>query len=278
MKNKEITMKTGALSITSQTGELKSGESLTNGLLPQLWRSSCRVPEAFYDIQVVVTNLQMAAKAKQLQIIGVTSALPSEGTSTITASMAMLIAAHSNRRKPGTLLIDAQLRHPSLHKIFGLANDTGLFDLLHNGVAAQAFFRKAVGPTRTRAGKLHNGVAAPAVYKNTPASALKIITIGQGWQMPLAQIDTEKFRHFLGKVKSKFQFVLIDLPPILSHADGIVLSKLCDGVVLVVQASQTRREAVAEAKRLLQRAKVNIIGGILNRRQFFIPSWLYRTL
>lgn len=273
MKNQEVSMNNGTLPIHS-----KPGEGPANDLLPQLWHSSHHIPEGFYDIQSVVTNLRMTTKAKRLQIIGVTSAVPGEGTSTITASMSMLIAAHSNRRKPGTLLIDAQLRHPSLHKIFGLANDSGLFELLHNGVAAQAFFRKAVGSTRSRAGKLQNGVTAPAIFKNTSASTLKIITIGQGWQMPLAQIDPEKFRRFLTRAKSKFEFVLIDIPPILSHADGIVLSKLCDGVVLVVHASQTRREAVTEAKRLLQRAQVNIVGGILNRRQFFIPSWLYRTL
>jgi Mrp family chromosome partitioning ATPase len=274
MKKQKVVVNTGALPIKLNAGEPKAGESL----LPQLWRSSYHVPESFFDLQNVVANLRMSAKAKRLKIIGMTSALPSEGTSTVAVSIAMLLAGQSTRRKPGTLLVDAQLRHPSLHKIFGLANEIGLLELLQKGASSPALFKTAVKSLRSRAAQLPHGVSTPAALANAPAMALQVLTIGQGWQTPLAQINADKFRLFLRAAKPKFEFVLIDLPAVLSHADGVVLSKLCDGVVLVVQASQTRREAIAEAQRLLNNAKVNLLGAVLNRRKSFIPPWLYQTL
>lgn len=249
MKNQEIVVNNGS---TAVADELVSVDILAHSFLPQLQRPAYEVPEAFYDVQRVVAGLQLATAEKQLHIIGITSAAPREGTSTIAASMATLMAANSTRREQAALLVDAQLRHPSLHKIFGVANDAGLFELLHGGASAETVFR------------------------NTPASSLQIITVGQGWQTPLAQINAERFRHFLSEAKSRFEFVLVDLPPVLYHADSVILSRLCDGVVLVVQASQTRREVAAEAKHLLQKAGANIVGAVLNRRKFFISPRLQR--
>ncbi len=274
MKKQKVVVNTGALPIKLNAGEPKADENL----LPQLWRSSHHVPEGLFDFQSVVTNLRMSAKARRLKIIGVTSALPGEGTSTLTVSMAMLMANQTTRRKAGALLVDAQLRHPSLHKMFGLANEIGLLDLLQRGASSPVLFKTAVQSLRSRTAKLPHNVSNPAVLVNAPAMALQVLTIGQGWQTPLAQINADKFRLFLRAVKPKFEFVLIDLPAILSHADGVVLSKLCDGVVLVVQASQTRRQAIAEAQRLLNNARVNILGAVLNRWKSYLPPWLHQTL
>ena len=73
-------------------------------------------------------------------------------------------------------------------------------------------------------------------------------------------------------------FIFIDIPPLLEYAEGITLSKLCDGVVLNVKSGSTRWESVQEAKGLLEKANVNILGTILNRRKSYVPDWVSKYL
>ncbi len=70
-----------------------------------------------------------------------------------------------------------------------------------------------------------------------------------------------KLKYYLDVLKTKLEFVLLDIPPLLQYAEGITLSKLCDGLILVIEAGETRWEVVQQAKRLLERANVNLIGG-----------------
>ncbi len=121
--------------------------------------------------------------------------------------------------------------------------------------------------------KSHEGV-----IKNTSNSDLKLLAAGEIGGEVLADVDPGKFKSFLDLVKTKFEFIFLDIPPLLHYAEGITLSKLCDGVILVVRAGQTRLEVVEEAKRALENAHVNVLGTILNRREFYIPERLYRLL
>jgi Mrp family chromosome partitioning ATPase len=125
---------------------------------------------------------------------------------------------------------------------------------------------------------LTDEILPPAAIKNISASDLKLITAGQKRWNPLAPIDFEKFKSLLSYVKPYFEFVILDIPPVLRFAEGIALSKQCDGLILVVRANQTRWEIVAEAKRLLEKSGVNILGAVLNRRKFYIPEKIYRRL
>ena len=79
-------------------------------------------------------------------------------------------------------------------------------------------------------------------------------------------------------LKNQFEFVFLDLPPYLHSTHSKLLTRLCDGVVLVVQAGRTRWQTVAETRRLLEKANIPILGGVLNRREFSIPELFYRML
>jgi capsular exopolysaccharide synthesis family protein len=227
------------------------------------------------DIQRIVENVRLMAKGRRLQVIGITSAVPNEGTSTLATAMALMMTADCNGysasfaignfgqnsardalqlRQQGTLLIDTQWRHPSVHDFLDMPMECGLGELLTDEVLPGA------------------------AIKNLSVSGLRLITAGQKCWNPSASIEFEKFKALISYVKSCFEFVVLDLPPVLQFAEAIPLSQQCDGLVLVVRANHTRWEIVAEAKRLLQKSGVNILGAVLNRRKFHIPERIYRKL
>jgi Mrp family chromosome partitioning ATPase len=82
----------------------------------------------------------------------------------------------------------------------------------------------------------------------------------------------------LAELRSTFDYVLIDAPPLNSYADAMVFGRLADGVVLVLEANATRREAALQVAESLRSAKISVLGAVLNKRTFPIPSALYKRL
>jgi len=79
-------------------------------------------------------------------------------------------------------------------------------------------------------------------------------------------------------MRKDFTVILIDAPPINTHADAALLGSMADGVVMILQANQTRREAAERAKEILDAGGVRVLGAVLNKRTFPIPEFLYRRL
>lgn len=237
--------------------------------------SQLQLPKEYLvDIQKLAENIRIIAMQKSLQVIGFSSALPNEGVSTTLSHLALVMARRRSQNletwtnseqtavvrrsdytmRQGILLIDTQFRDPVLHKIFNVDMQNGLYEMLSDEPDAEA------------------------LIKNTSSVDLKLITVGQKVVSPLIHFDLEKLALLLETIKSKVEFVFLDIPSLLHSADGIAISRLCDGLVLIVRAHETRWEIVEEAKRQLQAAEVNVLGCVLNRRQFFIPEWFYRKL
>jgi Mrp family chromosome partitioning ATPase len=220
------------------------------------------------DLQKIVENMRTAAVSRSMQVIGLTSAVAGEGTSTLTSLLSLLMAArekmafeqtqqaqnNGKARKLGLLLIDTQVHHPSLHTKFSVDQRSGLIEYLETEIP----FNR--------------------IYKRIENSSLVLITTGTMKNFHLTQDHLEKLNALLQVLKEKVNFIFLDLPALLPYAEGMSLGKLCDGVVLVVQAHTTRWEVIQEARRLLERSNVNILGGVLNRREFFIPGWVYRSI
>lgn len=237
-----------------------------------------RLPEAYVDdLRKVAENLRLLPLGKPaLRVIGFTSALPQEGVSTTLYRLALVMARKAGGnyaaaeqpnweetgivtrnvydRPQGILLVDAQFKNPTLHKMLEAEIQNGLVEMVR-------------GEDDTA-----------ALIKGAANANLKIITTGQADAAAALPLDKERLRWLLEAVKSQVEFVFIDIPPLLHSAEGVAISRLCDGVVLVVRAHQTRWEILREAKRQLQAAGVNVLGSVLNRRRFFIPEWLYRKL
>lgn len=225
--------------------------------------------ECFRDVEQVATNLALLTPSRELKMIGIISSAGGEGTSTLAAMLAHVIA-HSLPafKAPGQnsangpsagqgriLLVDAHLQKPAQHKIFGSFLKPGLTDLL-------------------------TGIATPSeVIRGFTNIPLNLLTTGELLDNPgRGVLPTDKLKSLLDMLKLHYDYILIDLPPVLHSPQGRKLSQLCDAVMLVIQAGVTRYPVVQKAAEMLAGAGVPVLGGVLNRRKFYIPDHLYRKL
>jgi capsular exopolysaccharide synthesis family protein len=151
-------------------------------------------------------------------------------------------------------VVDANLRTPFLHKYFRRDNLSGLSDAVLQS-----------GPVRNFAHQVNGG-------------KLWLITCGSKTTDPHSLLTSDGLRSRLSELRAEFDYVLVDGPPVNLYADTTLLGKLADGVVLVVQANSTHREAARKAKESLDSANVRLLGVVLNKRTFPIPGALYRWI
>ena len=156
--------------------------------------------------------------------------------------------------KASVCVVDANLHTPFLHEYFRHDNLAGLSDAVVQS-----------GPVRNYAHQV-NG------------SNLWLITCGPRTTDPHSLLTSDGLRSRLAELRVEFDYVLVDAPPVNLYADTALLGKLADGVVLVVQANFTRREAARKAKESLASANVRLLGAVLNKRTFPIPEALYRKI
>jgi len=205
------------------------------------------------------------------KIIAISSAVEGEGVSTLSANYAFLLAHYSNlmshylhfsnsnlvaktNSKKETVLIDFNLKNPSVHQLFNLEREKGLTEILFENLAYQ----------RT--------------LKTISLSELKIITAGKPVTNSVTLLKNEKFDQLLQQLKQEVNYIILDLAPIIPNADFMVLEKLIDGVILVVQAGVTHWEIVQKAQAKLSGSGIPILGVALNRRSYSIPEFIYRKL
>jgi capsular exopolysaccharide synthesis family protein len=151
-------------------------------------------------------------------------------------------------------LVDANLRAPSLPEFFGVSNHHGLADSL-----------RATGSIRDFAKKLR----APNLF---------LLSCGSLAADSTTLINSELMKARVAELRKEFDYVLIDSPPLNIYSDGIVLGQLSDGVVVVLEANSTRREAALRVAEGLRAKRVRVLGAVLNKRTFPIPEPLYRKL
>lgn len=151
-------------------------------------------------------------------------------------------------------LVDANLRTPFLHEHFRRDNMRGLTDAILQP-----------GPVRDFTCQVNGG-------------NLWLLSCGSKVSDPHGLVNSERLRSRIAELRAEFDYILIDGPPVNLYADTSLLGKLADGVVLVVQANSTRREAAKKAKESLEFANVRVFGTVLNRRAFPIPESLYRRI
>jgi capsular exopolysaccharide synthesis family protein len=171
-----------------------------------------------------------------------TSAQPSEGKSTVASNLAIAIAEVGQR----VLLIDADMRRPRLHDIFGMANETGLTDAL-----------------RDRA-TLNGDFTLGGVIQQTSVPNLYLLPSGKSVSSATNLLYGPRTAELLEYLKSQFDSVLIDTPPMLGIPDARVLGRMADSVILVVRAGHTTRDSAAAALQRFSDDGTKIMGTILN--------------
>lgn len=207
-------------------------EDYTSGLIAH-FNPKSPVAEAYRTLR---TNLQFSAPEDSLKSLMVTSAGPGEGKSTTLANLAVAQVQAGKR----VLIIDADLRKPVQHKVFGLPNQVGLTNLL-------------VG----KAG-LEQALAKDAV------PGLDLLTSGPIPPNPSELLGSSKMRDLLDQVQNQYDLVLMDSPPAVAVTDASIMSSLVSGVILVIRSRVTQNEMVREAKNLLEKANARLLGVVLN--------------
>jgi capsular exopolysaccharide synthesis family protein len=187
-------------------------------------------------LRAVRTNLLFMSPEKPLRTILVTSSGPQEGKTTTVTSLAITMAASGNR----VLLIDADMRRPRVHRVFGTDSAAGLSSLI-------------LGE-----GRLDDAI------KPTQIDRLFMLPCGPIPPNPAELLHTAAFRKLLGEMAERFDRVVVDSPPVGVVADAAVIGTHVDGTLVVLRAGKTDRDAAQQAVRQLRDVKAPILGVVLN--------------
>jgi len=188
-------------------------------------------------LRSIRTTLEFILTADAPHALVITSTLPEEGKSFLCANLAIGLT----ELKRNVLIIDADLRRPTIHRSFELELEPGLSNFLQESAGEEEIIRPA-----------------PNV------EGLSIVTAGLTPSHPADLLMQPKFQEFLRKCKEQFQYILIDTCPVLVAADAAVLASLADGTIYVVRANRTHSEAVGVGKQRLLDVGAKLIGGVLN--------------
>ncbi len=184
--------------------------------------------------------------------MAVCKAHPGEGSSRVACHLAMAFASDPRVR---VALVDGDFYHPGLHEYLQVRRANGLYDTLHDGADT----------VKER-------------IKITSMPNLAVVTSGEPPTSSAFPVDPLDVGRILQRLLSQFSTVVVDTAPVLVDATAAAVASQCDGAILVVHAEHTRREAAQEAQARLQQAGANVLGAVLNQRQFPIPEFLYRRL
>ena len=205
-------------------------------------------PDRLHELK---TKLVLGFPEGPIKTIMLTSTAQGSGSSTLAANFATTLARDCRLK---VLLIDANLRSPKLHEIFNIEPHHGLPNLLTKRAEKVSLFEK-VGPVN-----------------------ILLIPFGKKESSPLAIFESARFDKIIKRMREKFDYVILDAPPVNGYAETKVMSKKVDGVILVIESGKTRKQVATRAKQDLEDAGAQVIGVILNHRKHYIPEWIYKRL
>jgi capsular exopolysaccharide synthesis family protein len=151
-------------------------------------------------------------------------------------------------------LVEANLRSPSLPAVFGTTNHHGLTESLLQEGSVRSFTR--------------------------PVYAANLWLLSSGTLAPDSPelLNSDSLKSRFAELRKEFDFVLVDAPPLTRYSDAVVLGQISDGLILVLEANSTRREAALQVAESLHASNVRVLGAVLNKRTFPIPETLYKKL
>jgi capsular exopolysaccharide synthesis family protein len=196
------------------------------------------------------TSLLLSTPGRAPKTLLVTSSVPAEGKTTTVVNTATVLAQTGAK----VLVIDADMRRPRLHHVFGLSNTAGLSAILSSEITEAETLAKINQYQDTNIYLLSSGAIPP-----NPAELL----------------GSAQMKGLLDLAGDFFQYIVIDSPPIASFTDGVLISSLVDGVLLVVQGGKTSRQVVKRTRQMLQEIGAKIIGVVLNKAEIHSSDYYY---
>ncbi|WP_339165032.1 CpsD/CapB family tyrosine-protein kinase [Siminovitchia sp. FSL H7-0308] len=189
--------------------------------------------------RTIRTNILFSSIDDEIRSLMVTSSGPGEGKSTTVANLAIVFAQQGKR----ILLVDADMRKPTVHYTFGVTNTFGLTNVL----ARQMELQEAV--------------------KSTSEELLFVLTSGPIPPNPAELLSSRGMKQFFEEALNEYDLVMFDTPPVLAVTDAQILSNQCDGTILVISSGKTETESAQKTKDLLEAAQAKILGVVLNNKK-----------
>lgn len=189
-------------------------------------------------------KIEQARSAKSIKTIMITSAMLSEGKSTVCSYLGVTSALHCGFK---TLIMDCDLRRPSIHKLFGVDRDRGLAEVLSDGFDPKAAIRK------------------------TTIDKLDLITCGRHHDEPTKLLNAEVIGELIQTIQHDYDLVLIDAAPVLPVSDPMLLAPKVDALLMVVKAGSTQQDVVMRAIDILGSSRNQILGVVLNNMDSALP-------
>ena len=204
------------------------------GKITSLEKPQSNISEAYRTIR---TGIEFSNLDKDLKIICITSSKKDEGKTTVLSNLGVSFAKIDKK----VLLIDADLRNPSISKMFDTSNTQGLMDILLGKKNIQDCVKK------------------------TKQENLYILTGGTIPPNPAEVLSSKKMSEFIESIKEEYDYIFIDRPPVGVVSDASIISAYSDGVIFVVGANEVDSNLAKIAKERLDSVKANIVGVILNK-------------
>ncbi|TWT27891.1 CpsD/CapB family tyrosine-protein kinase [Planomicrobium sp. CPCC 101110] len=186
--------------------------------------------------RTIRSNINFSLPSVDMKTLLFTSASKEEGKSTTSGNIAIVFAESGKK----VLLVDADMRRPTLHHTFRMSNKVGLSNLL-----------------------LEKGNLQDAI-KKSGIRGLDLLMSGQIPSNPAELLDSVVMTRLIDELKEKYDLIIFDSPPILAVTDAKILANKCDGTVLIVNTGKTEKESVTKARDALATAKAFILGVVLN--------------
>ncbi len=191
------------------------------------------------------TNIEYSSFNKDINVVNITSSNPAEGKSSVASNLAMVSVAKYSR----VLLIDCDLRKPVQHKIFKTSNKMGVSNLMKNmdslDIDDESYFHK---------------------FKDEGTDGrLYLLSSGKSVPNPQELLSSDRFKLLIDKFREKFDFIVIDCPPLNAVADAIPVSHVADGTIFVASARDTDKRDAKNALQMLQRNGANVLGCVLTK-------------
>ena len=197
------------------------------------------------EIRKLQSRLWRLTQKQDKRVVLFTSAVGGEGKTTTTAYTAATLASHGGRR---ILILDCDLRRPTMHEHFELDPGPGMSELL-------------IGKSDL-----------DGVTRSTPLEGLKVITAGEAPENPGMLLDSPRLTGIMAQLRRDYDLILIDSPPIVPVADTSALVPLTDGIILVVMAGKTPRPLLAKARELVLGMGGSILGLVVGNAQEASPE------
>lgn len=197
--------------------------------------------------RTIRTNINYSNIDQENRMIMVTSSDSGEGKTTTSANLAVVFAQQGKK----VLLMDADFRKPMIHEVFRKKNNIGLTSVLYK----QKPLIEAIHETR---------------IKN-----LYVLPSGPIPPNPTELLSSASMKEILKHIRSQFELIIIDTPPVLPVTDAQILANQCDGVILVISSGKTKKQHAEKMKALLLNAKAKILGVVLNNTKDHYQNYYY---